>query len=65
MYTKDMPNIKELREKVFLSVPELAKLSGISRKVIYDIEAGKHRPIKRTIRALAEALKVKPEEISF
>jgi len=60
-----MPNIKELREKAFLSVPELAKLTGLSRSVIYSIETGKHKPIRRTVRALAAALKVKPEEISF
>lgn len=60
-----MSNLKELREKAYLSIPELAKLSGLSRSVIYDLEEGRHKPIRRTTRALAKALGVKPEEIEF
>jgi DNA-binding XRE family transcriptional regulator len=65
LYNINMPNIKELREKAFLSVPELSKLSGVTRRVIYDIESSRHKPIRRTIRALAKALGVKPEDITF
>lgn len=60
-----MPTLKELREKHFLSIPELAEKSGIPRNTIYGIENGKHKPIRRTIRAIAKALGVKPEEIQF
>lgn len=58
-----MVTVKELREKEFLSVDELAKRSGVSRSVIYNIESGKHKPIRRTIRKLAKALGVKPSEL--
>lgn len=60
-----MLTLKELREKEYLSVGELSKKSGVSRTVIYDIESGKHAPIRRTVRALAKALGVKPEEIQW
>jgi transcriptional regulator with XRE-family HTH domain len=60
-----MPTIKELREKAFLSVGELSKLSGIASVVIYDIENGKHKPIRRTIRALAKALGVEAKDITL
>jgi DNA-binding XRE family transcriptional regulator len=60
-----MATLKELREKAFLSVPELAEKSGIPRNTIYGIESGRHKPIKRTIRALAKALELKPEDINI
>ncbi len=66
MYSIHMPSIKELREKHFLSIGELAKKAKVSRAAIYNIESGKSkRPIRRTIRKLAEALGVKPEDIQF
>jgi transcriptional regulator with XRE-family HTH domain len=58
-----MSTIKELREKQFLSVGELAEKAGVSRTVIYGIESGIHKPIKRTIRKLAKALEVDPKTI--
>jgi predicted transcriptional regulator len=60
-----MTTLKELREQQFLSVGELASKAGISRTAIYDIEAGLHKPIRRTIRALAKALGVNPQDIKF
>jgi transcriptional regulator with XRE-family HTH domain len=60
-----MPTIKELREKQYLSIGELAKRAGVSRTVIYSIESGKHKPIRRTVRALAAALGVEPADIQW
>lgn len=57
--------LKEFRDKQYLSVAELAEKSGVPRNTIYGIESGQHKPIRRTIRALAKALGVKPEEIEF
>lgn len=65
VYYSTMPTIKELREKQFLSVGELAERAGVSRTVIYGIESGKHKPIRRTVRALARALGVSPEQIQW
>jgi transcriptional regulator with XRE-family HTH domain len=60
-----MPTLKELREKRYLSIPELANKSGIPRNTIYGIENGKHKPIRRTIRALAKALDILPENFEY
>lgn len=60
-----MSTLKELREKNYLSIPELANKSGIPRNTIYGIENGKHKPIRRTVRALAKALETNPEDVEY
>jgi transcriptional regulator with XRE-family HTH domain len=43
---------------------ELAKLSGVGRATIARYEAGEdRRPHPETVRKLAKALKVRPEEL--
>ena len=42
---------------------ELADRSGVSRRTVAAIEAGKVRPHPATVRALAAALKIKPEQL--
>lgn len=57
-------NLKRLRHERFLSQDELAKLSGVSQQSIWRYETGQAAPLGRTVRALAEALGVKPLELA-
>ena len=57
-------NLKRLREQRALSLTDLAQKSGVNRITIHRIENGKQKPMPRTIRKLAEALRVKVEELS-
>ena len=57
-------NLKRLREQRVLSLTDLAQLSGVNRITINRIENGKQKALPRTIRRLAEALKVKVEELA-
>jgi transcriptional regulator with XRE-family HTH domain len=60
-----MPKLKEIRLKKFLSQPELSKMTKMAVSTINRIEQGKQMPQLRTIRKLANALGVQPEEIEF
>ena len=55
--------IKRRREGKVLGQAELAKAAGVSVNTLYRIEAGIHRPRPLTIRKLAKALDVAPEEL--
>ncbi|MEA4878870.1 hypothetical protein SDC9_42720 [bioreactor metagenome] len=57
--------LKELRRNKFLSQSDLAKLAGITKETIGRLEAGKHKPNFVTVRKLATALSIKPEDIEF
>lgn len=56
--------LKELRKKRALSLTDLSQLSKVSRVTINLIENGKQNAQPRTIRALAQALKVDVEEFT-
>ena len=61
-----MPTLRELREKLFLTQEELHVLAEVGRTTIIRIEAGnpgRYRP--STIKRIAKALKVKPQEIDL
>ena len=60
-----MVSLKKLREKRYLSQEDLAKKSEMTVSTINRLENGKQKPRFATIRKLAKALKVKPEEINF
>ena len=62
-----MATLKELREDAVLTQEELARLSQVGRTTIAAIETGQRakRPHPSTIRKLAKALRVKPQEIEF
>lgn len=51
------------RERRLLSQRELAALVGMSQGSIARIERGHHRPRLSTIRKLAQALDVTPDEL--
>lgn len=57
-------NLKRLREQRVLSLTDLAQIAGVNRVTINRIENGKQKPIPRTIRKLAEALRVSVEELA-
>lgn len=56
-------NIKALRRAKGLSMKALSGLSGVAQSTIYRIENLLSNPHPSTIRRLAEALDVKPEEL--
>ncbi|NQT73582.1 MAG: helix-turn-helix transcriptional regulator [Chloroflexi bacterium] len=60
-----MATLKELRKKRVLSQRDLADISGVSHATINRLENGLQEPRFKTIRKLAKALKVKPNEIEF
>ncbi len=56
-------NLRRLRELRALSQRELAALAKLSVTTVNRIEIGLRRPMPRTVRKLAEALGVTPEEL--
>ena len=58
-----MARLREHRLRRTLTQHELAKLSGVSRPTIAALELGYRRAHPQTARKLAQALKVKPEEL--
>lgn len=56
-------NIRHLRELKALSQRELAARAGLSVTTVNRVETGLRKPIPRTVRKLAEALEVTPEEL--
>jgi DNA-binding XRE family transcriptional regulator len=59
----DTEKLKELRRRRVLSMRELEELSGVSHNTIWRIESGRQGAHPRTIRKLAEALGMEPEEL--
>ena len=62
-----MATLKELRKTAVISQEELAEKSGVSRAAISAIENNHRRttPWPSTIRKLAKALGIKPQDIVF
>ena len=58
-----MPALREIRLGQALSQRDLAQKAGIAPKTIVDLELGRQEPRLRTIRTLAEALGVQPQEV--
>jgi DNA-binding XRE family transcriptional regulator len=57
-------SLKEHRERSYLTTRELAEKAGIQTSTLYRIEYGKVRPHITTMRRIASALGVKPDEIA-
>jgi transcriptional regulator with XRE-family HTH domain len=57
-------NLKRLRREKYMSQDELARLAGVGRQTIYRYERGAVAPLGRTVRALAKALGVEPQELA-
>ena len=60
----NMPTLRELRWQAVLTQAELAQNARVSRTTVIAAEKGR-RPRPRTIRALAKALGVKPQDIEW
>jgi transcriptional regulator with XRE-family HTH domain len=58
-----MPRLHALRTALQLSQGQLADRARLTQTTIYSIEAGRHRPRRRTINRLAAVLGVEPEMI--
>ena len=56
-------NVRRLRELRALSQRELAALANLSPTTINRIEIRQRSPMPKTVRKLAEALAVTPEEL--
>jgi transcriptional regulator with XRE-family HTH domain len=64
MLEEPMPNrLKEWRTRRVMTQKDLAEKSGVAETVISRIESGLQKPRPSTIRKLAEALGIKPEEL--
>ena len=55
--------LRRLRESRALSQSELAAAAGLNIATVNRIEKGHHKPRPGTIRKLAQALRVAPEEL--
>ena len=58
-----LPRLRWWRERRALSQQELAERAGITRAALSRIETGLSEPHPRTVRKLAEALGVGPEDL--
>jgi transcriptional regulator with XRE-family HTH domain len=59
----DMAKLRELRRRRVLTLEELAQKAGVGRNTIWRLEHGVMGAQPRTIRKLAKALDVEPEEL--
>jgi transcriptional regulator with XRE-family HTH domain len=59
----DMARLRELRRRRVLTLEELAEKAGVGRNTIWRLEHGVMGAQPRTIRKLAKALDVEPEEL--
>jgi transcriptional regulator with XRE-family HTH domain len=59
----DMARLRELRRRRVLTLEELADKAGVGRNTIWRLEHGVMGAQPRTIRKLAKALNVEPEEL--
>jgi transcriptional regulator with XRE-family HTH domain len=59
----DVAKLKELRQRRVLTLRELEEVSGVSYNTIWRLENGFTEARPRTIRRLAAALGVDPEEL--
>lgn len=55
--------LRQVRERLFVTQQELAEKAGMTEATISRIENGLHEPRISTVRRLADALGVLPEEL--
>jgi transcriptional regulator with XRE-family HTH domain len=59
----NVTRLRQLRRQKVLSMRELEERSGVSYNTVWRLETGRTGAQPRTIRRLAEALGVRPEEL--
>lgn len=57
--------LKSLRQRKALTQQELADKAGVTRSTVARVEGGEKEPFPTTIRKLADALGVKPEDLGL
>jgi transcriptional regulator with XRE-family HTH domain len=57
---RDGEQVRSLREQKGMSQPQLAEASGVSKKTLANVEAGKVHPLPSTVRKMGTALEVDP-----
>jgi transcriptional regulator with XRE-family HTH domain len=57
-------NLRRIRLAAFLSQAELGRRSGVHAITITRLESGRTAPSTRTVRALATALDIQPNELA-
>jgi transcriptional regulator with XRE-family HTH domain len=55
--------LREVRERRFVTQAELADRTGIARATLSRLENGEQRPRISTVRKIADALGVQPEDL--
>ncbi len=55
--------LRQVRERLFVTQAELSARTGIAEATLSRIENGLQRPRISTVRKIAEALGVRPEEL--
>ena len=63
MVDVDVGKLRELRQRRVLTLHELEERSGVAYNTIWRLENGRSGAQPRTIRKLATALEVDPEEL--
>jgi transcriptional regulator with XRE-family HTH domain len=63
MVEVNMDRLKALRHQRVLTLRELEQRSGVAYNTIWHLENGKRGAQPRTLRKLARALNVEPEEL--
>jgi transcriptional regulator with XRE-family HTH domain len=63
MVEVNVQKLRELRQRRVLTLHELEERSGVAYNTIWRLENGRSGAQPRTIRKLAAALKVEPEEL--
>jgi transcriptional regulator with XRE-family HTH domain len=63
MVEVNVDRLKALRHKRLLTLRELEQRSGVAYNTIWHLENGKRGAQPRTLRKLARALDVEPEEL--
>jgi transcriptional regulator with XRE-family HTH domain len=59
----NMARLRDLRRRRVLTLEELAEKAGVGRNTVWRLEHGLMGAQPRTIRKLAKALDVEPEEL--
>lgn len=58
-----LPRLKRLRQRAALSQEELGQQAGVARTTVHRLENGAEAPYPSTIRKLAKALGVRPDQL--